>query len=62
MQVNIRVGRQTRKHAASTPSTDEAVKAAIKAAAREARQRYNPDRDPLLNDFKKKMREIRMSS
>lgn len=61
MKVDFTVVRQSRKHADATPPTNAEIKASIRVAARR-RARYNSENNPVLTEFNKKIREIRMSS
>ncbi|HVJ50758.1 hypothetical protein [Desulfitobacterium sp.] len=45
----------------TTPPTSD-LHASIRVAAKQARARYNPEKDPVLQDFKRKMKQIRISS
>lgn len=60
MKVDFKVVRQSRKHADATPPTNAEIKASIRVVARQAR--YNSENNPVLTEFNKKIREIRMSS
>lgn len=62
MKIDMKAVRADRKRHAVSSTVEVDISASIRAAAREARNRYNPDNDPVLQDFKKKMRKIRMGS
>lgn len=60
MKLDMQAIRAAKKKHAVPPTDDFSV--SVRKAARKARNRYNPDNDPVLQDFKEKMRKIRISS